>query len=649
MIGVAYANPGVQMGGQVKSTRRPRTPAISDRFVLSAIRRLEQGKSLRRPLQPWGRVHIERQLPFLISYRRPGGRDDPETHRLVLGEASYLLAPGDRKYHRKVAELVRGVAEVFAREFGAFLLIEVWAGEENPDPMEGVPERAGFRIVRQRGCRLQSTVDVLDWGLGEIRVKGSQSEVEVENIAKVTPPSMLPLLTPSQTRDNPWYVLGLEVRPVFRDLPAGQDFPLVQRVLHRGIARALKRGIFEFARKRTSQRPAHYHALGRQRVVNAVWAVDRQLAEVSNTFDFLLQVTPVNTDEAWSRFRRLGYQVLPEFLSRPLPVDPATTKRRLFEVPIESIEDPTLAQLFRDQQAELDRKLTMLGDRGTSQFLYGSLALYGGVEEGLLSLANDILERIPPRTRDESHGSIGAREFAGLAEEHVEQYRALHPELSCKVEVREDIVGLMVSRGSLLVGTDTKVPRSRIEALLAHEVGTHVVTYVNGGAQPFRQLYIGLPGYDELQEGLAVLAEYLVGGLSRPRLRLLAARVLATHKMVDGADFIEVFRELVRIHEFARRAAFNITMRIFRGGGLTKDAVYLRGLVALLEYLQRGGRIDPLIVGKVGLNHIPVIEELNWRKVLEPPLLRPRYLDDPVAANRLTDLKKGVTVMDLIK
>ena len=631
------------MGGKNRASRS-RTSAISDRFVLSALRRLEEGQSLRRPMQPWGRVHIERQLPFLISYRRPGGRDDPNTYRLVLGEASYLLAPGDRRYHRKIAELVSGVAALFAREFGAFLLIEVWAGEEDSDPKE-----AGFKVVRQKGCRLQSTVDVLDWGLGQIRVRGRRTKVDIEWSPGVSPPSLLPLLTPSQVRDNPWYVLGLEVRPVFRDLPAGQEFPLVRRVLHKGIARALKRTIFDFARERTSQHPAHYLALGRQRVVKAVWEVDRQLAKTSNTFDFLLQVTPVNAEEAWRRFRRLRYEKLPEFLSRSLPVDPAMTKRRLYDLPIESIEDPTLAQLFRDQQVELDRKLTMLGDRGTPQFLYGSLALFGGVEEGLLSLANDILERIPRHTRDESSlGSVGAREFAGLAEAHIQQYRAVCPDLSCKVEVREDIVGLMVSRGSLLVGYSTKVPRARVEALLAHEVGTHVVTWVNGSAQPFRQLCIGLPGYEELQEGLAVLAEYLVGGLSRPRLRTLAARVLATHRMVEGADFIEVFRELAGIHEFAGRTAFTMAMRVFRGGGLTKDAVYLRGLVALLEHLQQAGRIDPLIVGKIGLTHIPVIEELNWRKVLAPPLLRPHYLDDPVAASRLARIQNGVTVMDLI-
>ncbi|NIQ16470.1 MAG: DUF1704 domain-containing protein, partial [Candidatus Dadabacteria bacterium] len=69
----------------------------------------------------------------------------------------------------------------------------------------------------------------------------------------------------------------------------------------------------------------------------------------------------------------------------------------------------------------------------------------------------------------------------------------------------------------------------RVEALLQHEIGTHALTYFNGLSQPFKQLCIGLSGYEELQEGLAVLAEYLVGGLSKPRLRLLAGRVVAVN------------------------------------------------------------------------------------------------------------------------
>jgi hypothetical protein len=119
--------------------------------------------------------------------------------------------------------------------------------------------------------------------------------------------------------------------------------------------------------------------------------------------------------------------------------------------------------------------------------------------------------------------------------------------------------------------------------------------------------------------------------------------------MLDGADFVEVFRELDRAHDFAQRTAFTIAMRVFRGGGLTKDVVYLRGLVGVLAYLREGGAVEPLLVGKLGPDHIPIIKELQWRNVLVDPPLRPRYLDDPAAMARLEGLRRGATVMDLVK
>ena len=50
----------------------------------------------------------------------------------------------------------------------------------------------------------------------------------------------------------------------------------------------------------------------------------------------------------------------------------------------------------------------------------------------------------------------------------------------------------MVSNGNLLIGKRLQIPESRVEALIQHEVGTHVLTYVNGRNQPFQQLYCGL-------------------------------------------------------------------------------------------------------------------------------------------------------------
>jgi len=215
--------------------------------------------------------------------------------------------------------------------------------------------------------------------------------------------------------------------------------------------------------------------------------------------------------------------------------------------------------------------------------------------------------------------------------------------------VREDMFsGLLCSGGDLLIGQQTRVPTNRIRALLQHEVGTHLLTYYNGLAAPFQQLHAGFAGYDALQEGLAVLSEYLVGGLSRPRLRLLAARVVAAAQLVNGATFIETFRLLDRHFEFPQRTAYTISMRTYRGGGLTKDMVYLRGLSEMLDYLRGGGDLDPLFVGKIATDHIPLIRELRLRQVLKTPPLKPTYLDDPQVLSRLEQLRQGRTVLELV-
>ena len=250
--------------------------------------------------------------------------------------------------------------------------------------------------------------------------------------------------------------------------------------------------------------------------------------------------------------------------------------------------------------------------------------------------------------QDGAPGHLDAVAFAERAREELSHYNRMDPAFTATVQVREDMYsGLMVSRGRLLIGQNARIPHGRVEALLSHEVGTHLVTYYNGRAQPLRQLYVGLAGYDELQEGLAVLAEYLVGGLSRARLRLLAARVVAADRIIEGASFIEVFRLLDRTYEFDQKTAFTITMRIFRGGGLIKDAVYLRGLLRILEYVRKGGELAPLYVGKIAAVHIPLIEELRWRKVLRPLALRPRFLDRDDSLQRLNEIREGRSLLEM--
>jgi len=205
----------------------------------------------------------------------------------------------------------------------------------------------------------------------------------------------------------------------------------------------------------------------------------------------------------------------------------------------------------------------------------------------------------------------------------------------------------MVSFGRLLIPEAATFRADRVEPLLHHEVGTHVVTYHNGARQPLKLLTIGLPGYDETQEGLAVLAEYLTGGLDPRRLRVLAARVVAVDKMLDGAEFVDIFESLQAAHRIPRKTAWLIAIRVVVAGGSVKDAIYLRGITRLLEALAEGISLDALFVGKLALDHVPLIQDLLDREVLHPPWVRPRWLDVPGAQERLDRLRAGASVMDL--
>jgi len=636
-------NPGV--------SNRP--TKIDSGFVEFICERLAADKTVRRRLPGGGRIHIDRQLPFLCVYRRPPHGSDQGTERLVTTEASYLIASGASRFHAGLSLLVKRIARTLQPRFGAFLILELWASDDAPrDEIESTPAlQPRFRIVAPRDQGGGAFVEPLEEALSRVKLRRQAADVRAHRSAAWHPLRMAPVLPRKAVVETGCTVLGLEVVPVYRDPASGEVFPVVLRDLRRSLSRALQQAFFQFTRLRTTHRPEHFRVLGRRAVVKAVWEVDRCLCEVADRFDFLLQVSPVNSRQAWNRFQRSRFEKPPVFSYRPLPADPPLLKRSLFDIPVEKVEDPALALLFREKQDEVERKITMLQDLNTRRFLHGSVQLYGPVNGNLVKLAREILRLVPPRARDDSRGGfVDADGFAAVAQAEIDGYRTRWPELDARVEIRDDLTsGLMVSRGSLLIGRDTRIPSARVDALLQHEVGTHVVTYYNGRAQPLRHLYSGLAGYDPFQEGLAVLSEYMVGGLSRPRVRVLAARVIAAHQLEGGASFVDTFRWLVRDQGFGQRTAFTIATRIHRGGGLTKDAGYLRGLVQVLEYLGRNGEIEPLLIGKIAMGHVPIVSELRWRQVLREPPLLPRWLNSPAAAERLAHLRGGMTVMNLIR
>ncbi|MCO8121679.1 flavohemoglobin expression-modulating QEGLA motif protein [Stieleria sp. TO1_6] len=626
--------------------------------------RLEKNKRVRRNLPGEGRLRIDRQLPFLCVYRQQQCQQpDLGTRQLVTSEASYLFADGDAAHQDGLADLCGAIGGAMQEHFGTFLLIEVWASGQDE---QADSENADFEIVCTDADAMPSTIEVFRKSLASIHLASDSPVVRIRSGDQVHPDGFSPLMPEcSDGGSGGCCTIGLAVKPIYRDSKTGAIYPLVLQRLRWQLATAIRKTIAEFTGTVKESESSHYDTLGPSSMVKAVRLIDQQLSDVSQSFDFLLQVTPTNAEDAGCHFREHGYRELPPLQYRHLPYHPNLLKRQLFAVEIERIEDPTLAHLFWEKQNEIDHQLTSLRELhlpeatslhpGQSNFLANSLQLYGAPEEELVELAREILQRFRPdrnaadQPSVENKKTVGTNQLVQRAREEIDHYHTRMSEFNAKVEVSDRIAsGIMVSQDRLLIANNLRLSPRRVTALLHHEIGTHLLTYFNGRCQPLRQMYAGLAGYEELQEGLAVLAEYLVGGLTRNRMRTLAARVIATRCVTRGESFADVYRKLHRRHRFSGRQSFTTALRVFRGGGLTKDLIYLRGLRDLLVYLAAGHDIEPLYVGKIGLQHVPYIQELRRRGIIEPPRLLPRFLDDAKVRERL-DACRGKSVLDLME
>lgn len=614
-------------------------------------RRLAKNQPVRRTLPGEGRLRIDRQLPFLCIYRAPP-HEDTGTQELVTTEAAYLFASGADEHHDGLSNLCQRIAVAMREHFGVFLFLEIWA--QIADTKRVDSEHAlqpAFEIVAPDIDSLPATITAFTDALARITIRGQSADVRTRKCEQVAPPGLTPLPHQSAAGLGGCVAMGLAVRPIYRDAASGTLFPMILQTLRSQLPRALRKAVSQLTGFESSSDSLHYQSLGPTSLVKAARLVDQQLCEVSESFDFLLQATPTNTEKAWQAFQDSGHQTAPRLYYRPLPYHPSLLKRRLFEIEIERIEDPTLAHLFWEKQDELDRQITALRDIDTPHFLYTSLQLYGHADDELFALAKEILSRFPGGSSQPAadDGYLPVAAVAQRAREEIDYYHQRMRAFNAQVEVCDHIAaGIMVSRDRLLIADTVRVRAARLEPLLHHEVGTHLLTYFNGRSQPFRQLYAGLAGYDELQEGLAVMAEYFTGGLTVSRLRTFAGRVIAVRSMTDEATFADTFARLREEFGFTPRQAYVTTLRVYRGGGLTKDVVYLRGLRDVLKYLASGHDLHPLYVGKIGLPHVPYVQEMRRRGIIEAPSVLPRFWNDARMRERL-EACRGLSVVELVE
>lgn len=573
-------------------------------------------------LEDGSQLYLDEDVPYLLICRN--ATPDSALGSLVKGGASFfIIKENDKDYY---SNFLLELASEMSTKFRSYLLIELFESNDSTNeftisgPSEKLP--ATLEILKQELEKIDSN-DFYNCLTARIESSKERHQKNQKNIVAI-----------EAIKNAGATLLSIEIPTVFYSFNH-TVFPIYFRKFRNQFIHALQQGIFEFIRVQTNSSMISYKALGKRKIHQELLNIDKEITEIQSSYQFLLLVAPVNIQQIKKQFFESNYKDVLDYHYRLLPVDPDLLKRKLYDLKIDEIDDPAMAYLYNEKREEIEHELTMLKERGTKNFFYSSVRLYGAVELELLNEAKEILTSIKEDTEEQQDCDIDAEEFKSIAEKEFEYFRKQDPNFGCKVHIREDVNIIMVSRGELYLPTDYKMTEMDANALIQHEIGTHVLTYFNGKNQPLSQLAIGLADYDPLQEGIAVLSEYLTGALSGNRLRTLAGRVIAGAALFDGKNFIELFKILMNEYGFTDERAFNITSRMFQGGGFLKDIIYLKGLYQLKKQLKNKDDLKRLLSGKFALKHINIIQELTERGLLNPPKIYPRYLEDKKTDERL--------------
>lgn len=343
---------------------------------------------------------------------------------------------------------------------------------------------------------------------------------------------------------------------------------------------------------------------------------DRVLTDVSRTTHLVAFLNPTNLqEEEHEFFASSTYE--PRFSYRSFGRADAL-RARLESVQI--AERNALGQLFQDAKEHLLNEMAVIEHIGTEQFT--DVQLHGTPSRSLVHKAYEILDHIP--RQPPAVKQYAATYLKAAFEKTLTQYGFA----SWRIDIKHGVsrVAVSPSKRSIMIRDTAKFSENDIKSLLAHEIGVHVLRAMNGHRQHYEIFgSTAIHGYLPTEEGLAIIHEQKAGALGNNRLRRFAGRVIAVSAALNGG-FRAVFTELSKY--FTPKDAYALTLRVKRGlkdtsaaGGFIKDHVYLEGKLAIEDFLAHGGDLTPLYAGKIGLEHIGLVEQ----GILLPPVYLPRF------------------------
>ncbi|MDC0747119.1 tyrosine/phenylalanine carboxypeptidase domain-containing protein [Polyangium mundeleinium] len=305
---------------------------------------------------------------------------------------------------------------------------------------------------------------------------------------------------------------------------------------------------------------------------------------------------------AWAR----GDHELPRFSHEPAP-DHEGLVRALGELAAFLDNEGPLGMVYAGRAREIAAEATVCSAVGTkglwaaARKRFGRRDLYDDAADDLARRwlseppprASASEEEAPLRSDDEAEeGSLLVRMRAEIGARR----------LPFRVVVVRDLSSLAATgEGVVQVAAGRAMTRADVERTVLHEIEGHVLPRCRAAGMSLGIFVIGTQNGADDQEGRALWLERRAGALVGGRRYELAFRHVAARKLEAGADFVEAARLLLS-YGASLPDALRITARVYRGGGLGREVVYLPALLRVEAALA----VDPALDGVLGAGRVSV-------------------------------------------
>lgn len=364
---------------------------------------------------------------------------------------------------------------------------------------------------------------------------------------------------------------------------------------------------------------------------------DKVLFEIDEKIDFLVKkiellnyINPTNIEKQKKKFFKSNFTIEPKFKYPKIDFDTFELQRALFAIELNAIEDEVIRKLYEDIIYEYSGLIECIDTIGKGKkFYYNSLRCFGTPTEKMVDNAKFILH-FSKKTDEKSVPKFDVYQTE-------EQFRTYSNRYDFTYNIRHSdklsaIAMVLNNSKTLVLNSLHTFSQCDIDILTNHEIGVHMVTTMNGLLNPLKIFSHGFPNNTETQEGLAVYAEYMSDSLNMTRLKRIAYRVLAVDSLAKGYSFSETFR-MLRNYGMNKHDAFTVSVRVHRGGGFTKDYLYLSGLKKVYNYAKKNNSLHNLLTGKVTLEYEDTIAYLIEKGYAYPS----KHITDSFAENSNTD------------